>query len=94
MEQTRQFINQMKAEGKPVLLHCHAGVGRTGTMLHAYYLAEGLSLEDAKAKVRAVKPTSQYLMLTEAQKAFLGEFAEKGLTRPRDACATHGKQLG
>ena len=72
---TRQFINQMKAEGKPVLLHCHAGIGRTGTMLHAYYLAEGLSLEDAKAKVKASKPFSQFLMLSDAQKAFLEKYA-------------------
>jgi atypical dual specificity phosphatase len=73
--QTRQFISQMKAQGKSVLLYCHAGVGRTGTMLHAYYLAEGLSLEEAKARVKASKPSSQFFMLSDAQKAFLEEFA-------------------
>lgn len=71
----RQFINQMKAQGRPVLLHCHAGVGRTGTMLHAYYLAEGLHLEEAKIRVRMSKPSSQFLMLSDAQKAFLESFA-------------------
>jgi atypical dual specificity phosphatase len=77
--QTRQFINQMKAQSRPVLLYCHAGVGRTGTMLHAYYLAEGLSLEEAKARVKASKPSNQFFMLSDAQKAFLEEFATLAL---------------
>jgi protein-tyrosine phosphatase len=65
----------MKAQGKPILLHCHAGSGRTGTMLHAYYLAEGLDLAEAKIKVRTRKPSSQFFMLSDAQKAFLETFA-------------------
>ena len=73
VRETVQFINQMKAQGQPVLLHCHAGIGRTGTMLHAYYLAEGLSLAEARAKVKAGKPISQFIMLSKAQKAFLEE---------------------
>lgn len=70
------FIAQMQAAGRPVYLHCHAGIGRTGTMLHAYYLAQGLSLKEAQAKVKAAKPTSQYMMLTPIQKAFLEAFAQ------------------
>lgn len=76
VRETAQFINQMKAQGQPVLLHCHAGVGRTGTMLHAYYLAEGFSLEEAKAKVKTYKPSSQFFMLSDAQKTFLETFAK------------------
>ena len=75
VQQTVQFINQMKAEDRPVLLHCHAGIGRTGTMLHAYYLLEGFSLTEAKAKVKAGKPTSQFIMLSHAQRAFLEALA-------------------
>lgn len=73
-----QFINEMKARGQTVLLHCHAGTGRTGTMLHAYYLAERLSLEEVKAKVRACKPSSQFFILSDAQRAFLEAFAAGG----------------
>jgi atypical dual specificity phosphatase len=76
VQETVRFVDQMKAQGQPVLFHCHAGVGRTGTMLHAYYLAEGLSLEEAKAKVKAGKPTSQFIMLSPVQKEFLEEFAK------------------
>jgi len=70
-----QFINQMKAQDRPVLLHCFAGVGRTGTMLHAYYLAEGFSLEAARDKVRAHKPSSQFSLLSHGQRALLENFA-------------------
>ncbi len=77
MRKTVQFVKRMKAQGQPVLLHCHAGIGRTGTMLHVYYLAEGLSLEEAKAKVKAGKFTSHLIMLSEAQKAFLEDLAKQ-----------------
>jgi atypical dual specificity phosphatase len=75
VQETAQFIDQMKAQDQPVLIHCHAGIGRTGTMLHAYYLVEGLSLAEAKAKVKAGKLTSQFIMLSKAQKAFLEDLA-------------------
>jgi atypical dual specificity phosphatase len=71
MQRIIEFIHRMRTSGKPVFVHCHAGVGRTGTVLHAYYLATGLSLEAAKAQVKARKLTSQFLMLSEAQRAFL-----------------------
>ena len=74
--ETMRFVNQMKAQGRPILFHCHAGIGRTGTMLHAYYLAEAKSLTEAKALVKARKPSSQFFMLSDTQKAFLEELAE------------------
>jgi len=74
---TIQFIDQMKEQHRPTLIHCHAGVGRTGTVIHAYYLAEGLSLEEAKAKVKKLRPSSQFLMLSDKQKAFLESFAKE-----------------
>lgn len=77
MWQTIRFISQMKAQHRPTLIHCHAGIGRTGTVIHAYYLAQGLSLEEVKAKVKKLKPSSQFLMLSDQQKTFLEAFAEE-----------------
>ena len=68
-----QFINQTKAQGRATLIHCHAGVGRTGTLLNMYYLAQGLSLEEAKEQVRARRP--QCILLSSLQQAFLRDFA-------------------
>ena len=70
-----RFIELMRARQRPVLLHCYAGVGRTGTALHLYYLAQGLSLDEAAAQVRARRPQST--LLSPEQRAFLRDFSQK-----------------
>jgi acyl-coenzyme A thioesterase PaaI-like protein/predicted protein tyrosine phosphatase len=81
VEIVRQFITEMSAQSKPVFIHCHAGIGRTGTMLHAYYIVSGLSLEDAKQKVRAGRRSSAFLMLTDIQQLFLKELAGNSVAK-------------
>ncbi|MEP7286372.1 MAG: dual specificity protein phosphatase family protein [Chloroflexota bacterium] len=78
LETTRNvlsFIDAMTTQGKATLVHCHAGIGRTGTMLHAYYVGRGISLDEAKKKVRASRPACAFLILSESQRAFLTDFA-------------------
>jgi protein tyrosine phosphatase len=70
-----QLIDQMKADGRPIFIHCHAGVGRPGTILHLYFLAQGFSLDEAKAKVKTARP--QCTLLSEKQRAFLADFASR-----------------
>ncbi len=76
------FIKQMNEQKLPVFIHCHTGVGRTRTALHAHYLLSGMTFTEAQARVKQTRPTSQYIMLSDVQKAFLEHFAaELGLYR-------------
>jgi atypical dual specificity phosphatase len=68
-----RFIELMRERQRAVFVHCHAGVGRTGTILHLYYLAHGMSLEAAREQVRRRRPQST--LLSDGQRAFLNDFA-------------------
>ena len=72
---TIRFIERMKTQQSPVLIHCMAGVGRTGTMLHAYYIAQGMSLNDAKQFIQNHRATNTFQHLSPPQQRFLEAFA-------------------
>jgi atypical dual specificity phosphatase len=52
LAQAIRFIDQNNAEGRAVAVHCLMGQGRTGTVLAAYLIRNGLTAAEALAEIR------------------------------------------
>lgn len=72
--QMQMLLARMSAalrRGEVLAVHCLAGLGRTGTVLAAWLVREGLTAEEALRRVRLID--AQYVQ-SEAQEALLYEF--------------------
>jgi atypical dual specificity phosphatase len=67
-------IERANAHGMGVAIHCGAGLGRTGVILAAYYVARGASAQNAIGKVRRQRPGS---IETDEQAEAIVEFARR-----------------
>jgi atypical dual specificity phosphatase len=79
-------IRRANASRMGVAIHCGAGLGRTGTVLAAYFVARGLTPKEAVAKVRDLRPGSVETAEQErAIESFARRFAVQGGDSPRRA---------
>lgn len=76
------FIDEAVRAGKMVLIHCHAGVGRSALLCACYLVYTSMSVEEAWQTVKA-RRTVAYL--NPRQQAMLEAFAE---TIARERAAT------
>lgn len=73
-----EAIDKGIANDLGVVVHCGAGLGRTGTMLACWLVTQGMTARDAIARVRRLRPGS---IETEEQSAAIVEFARRRKTQ-------------
>lgn len=72
IDSTVKFMENEIKEKRPVLVHCAAGKGRTGTILGAYLLRnQNIGAKEAIAKIRNMRPGS---IQTDSQEKSLYEY--------------------
>ena len=71
-------IDEALRDGIRVVVHCGAGLGRSGTLLAAYLVSQGSSADEAIARVREVRPGS---VETLEQEQAVHEFARADARR-------------
>jgi atypical dual specificity phosphatase len=73
-EMVLDTVHRANTAGMGVAIHCTAGMGRTGTVLAAYFVDKGLSAKEAVNKVRQLRPGS---IETIEQEQAIEAFAKK-----------------
>lgn len=79
IEQCISAIAKAREQKLGVGIHCMAGLGRTGTILAAYFVTQGYSAEEAVDHVRRIRPSS---IESDEQAAAVGAYALRRAAPP------------
>lgn len=74
MDQFVAFVEKIKGRGGATLVHCHAGIGRTGTMCAVYLISQGMTADAAIERVRLMRPGS---IETRGQERIIRQWAAR-----------------
>jgi len=78
LDECLSAIKRANERNMGVVVHCSAGLGRTGTVLACYFVQQGMSAKNAVARVRRMRPGS---IETDEQAGAVAEFAKRqGMT--------------
>ncbi len=69
---TIEHIHKCLTEGKTIIMHCWAGLGRAGTMAACLLVHRGMTAQDAIHTVRWVRPGA---IQSQSQEALIAAFA-------------------
>lgn len=84
LDQTWRWVRHEVEAGRKVVVHCRAGLGRTGMVLAAFLAADGLSPDAAIEHLRRLRPGS---IETREQEEFVRAFAARHVDREDEGAA-------
>ena len=82
LEEGVAFVRRVVESGGKVYIHCAGGVGRAPTLAAAYFIDQGMTLDEALALIRRTRP---FINITLPQMARLREFEAERRAQPESA---------
>jgi len=74
LEHGVKFIEKIVTDGGKVYIHCAGGIGRAATMAAAYFIRQGMSLDEAIAFIKKTRP---FIHIMPVQMEQLKKLAKK-----------------